>query len=172
MLRWPFLPSNISCVPRYKSHQLRKGRFSEVGRIYLVTTKCDRHRRVFAADCAAQIAVNEMQMRSEEGLCENLTYVVMPDHIHWLLQIRPGGDLSQIVGRMKGRSARRINRQRLVTGRLWQGGFHDHAVRRDEDLENLANYVVYNPLRAGIVSSVEDYPYWWSAWHDPPTIRA
>ena len=115
--------------------------------------------------------MDEIRACAEEGSCENLTYVVMPDHIHWLLQISPKGELSYIVGRMKGRAARRVNQRRLLSGRLWQGGFHDHAVRREEDLENLSNYVVQNPLRAGLVSSVSDYPYWWSIWHERGGLR-
>ena len=159
-------------VQSYKCHRLRKGRFSETGRIYLVTTRCVPHRPIFANSSAAQIVMNEIHRRSEEGSCENLTCVVMPDHIHWLLRITATGDLSQVVGRMKGRSAHRINHQQCLTGKVWQSGFYDHAVRREEDLENLANYVVYNPIRAGLVSSVNDHPYWWSIWHDRGVFRA
>ena len=38
-------------------------------------------------------------------------------------------------------------------------------MRREEDLENLANYTIFNPVRAGLVTRHEDYPYWWSRWH-------
>ena len=137
----------------------------------MVTSRSDQRHRVFNSSEAARIVMSEIRTCAEEESCENLTYVVMPDHIHWLLRISPEGELSAIVGRMKGRSARRVNQLRLRPGRLWQGGFHDHAVRREEDLENLSNYVVQNPLRAGLVGSIDDYPYWWSAWHQRKPIR-
>lgn len=49
-------------------------------------------------------------------------------------------------------------------GRLWQPGFHDHAVRREESLEAIARYIVANPLRAGLVKKVGDYPLWDAIW--------
>jgi len=89
----------------------------------------------------------------------------MPDHFHWLVQLDRETTLQEVVQKLKGRSARRINKLKLVTTRVWQRGFHDHAVRVEEDLENLANYLIQNPLRAGLVSDVDDYPYWGSVWH-------
>ena len=47
---------------------------------------------------------------------------------------------------------------------LWQEGFHDHALRKEEDLVKLARYIVANPLRAGIVSKIADYPLWDAVW--------
>lgn len=158
-------------MPHYKNHKLRTGRYSEAGRIYLVTSCCEKHRQVFQEFTAARIVVDEIKRCATERLCDNLTYVVMPDHVHWLLQVSQGGELSNIVGLMKGRSARRVNQLGTIKAKLWQGGFHDHAVRREEDLENLSNYVVHNPLRAGLVSSVDDYPHWWSAWHKRVAVR-
>jgi hypothetical protein len=47
---------------------------------------------------------------------------------------------------------------------VWDRGFHDHALRRDEDMRNVARYIVANPLRAGLVGNVLDYPYWNCVW--------
>jgi putative transposase len=59
---------------------------------------------------------------------------------------------------MKIFSARRIGR------RIWQTGFHDHALRADEDVVRVARYIVANPLRAGLVSSPGEYPHWDAVW--------
>jgi putative transposase len=88
----------------------------------------------------------------------------MPDHLHWLLQLHAGHSLSAVVRSVKGSSASEINRTRAVRGPVWEVGFHDHAVRREEDLQNLARYVVCNPLRAGLVRRVNDYPFWDAIW--------
>ncbi|MFB6261862.1 MAG: transposase, partial [Thiohalorhabdaceae bacterium] len=62
---------------------------------------------------------------------------------------------------------RRINAQRNLPGSpVWQPGFHDRAIRREEDLEAVARYVVANPLRAGLVDRIADYPHWDAAWLD------
>ena len=47
---------------------------------------------------------------------------------------------------------------------LWQAGFHDRAIRSDEDLLVVARYVVANPLRAKLVDRLGDYPFWNSVW--------
>jgi REP element-mobilizing transposase RayT len=109
--------------------------------------------------------MGEFEARSVEGSCVNLAYVVMPDHIHWMFQLTAQGELSEIVARTKGRSAHRINQTNGGHGRIWQSGYYDHAIRKEEDIENLANYLIHNPVRAGLVPEPDRYPYWWSTWH-------
>jgi REP element-mobilizing transposase RayT len=114
--------------------------------------------------------IEELLEREREARCTSMAYVVMPDHIHWMLQLLPGQELSKVVASVKGRASIRINRLNRTRGRFWQPNFYDHAVRREEDLENLAHYLIMNPVRAGLVDRAERYRYWWSAWH--PRDRA
>ena len=87
----------------------------------------------------------------------------MPDHFHWLLAPKDGS-LEDIVRRVKSRSAVAIKRRLGRDGRIWQRGFHDHALREDEDIQHVARYIVANPLRAGIVKRLGDYPLWDAVW--------
>lgn len=66
--------------------------------------------------------------------------------------------------RIKGRSAISINRVFGNHGQLWQKGFHDRAIRKEEDLQTIARYVVANPLRANLVDKIGDYPLWDAIW--------
>ena len=66
--------------------------------------------------------------------------------------------------RIKGRSAISINRVLGNQGQLWQKGFHDRAIRKEEDLQAIARYVVANPLRACLVDKIGDYPLWDAIW--------
>ena len=88
----------------------------------------------------------------------------MPDHLHWLVQPCEGTSLDGLMRTVKTVSSRRINRKLNRTGRLWQPGYHDHALRREEDLIATARYVVANPLRAGLVQNIGEYPLWDAAW--------
>jgi putative transposase len=47
---------------------------------------------------------------------------------------------------------------------VWQRGFYDRAIRKEEDLLAVARYIVANPLRAGLVSQLSDYPFWDAVW--------
>jgi len=98
------------------------------------------------------------------GGSDTLAFVVMPDHFHWLFALGDGNQLAPLVKSVKSFSARRINLILGDSGRVWQPGFHDHALRRDEDVAQVARYVVANPLRAGLVERLGDYPLWDAAF--------
>ena len=153
------------------SRNLRAGRYSEPGRIYFVTSTCLNRQQHFSSPANARILSEEFNLLGVRSDCVTLAYVVMPDHFHWLVQLDRETTLQEVVRKLKGRSARRIGKLKFAAARVWQSGFHDHAVRKEEDLENLANYLIQNPLRAGLVSDVDDYPYWYSAWHKRTTCR-
>jgi len=147
---------------------LRKGRFSEPGRAYFVTTVlADRRKRHFADLTCARLLIGEMRDLHESGAVDSLAWVLMPDHMHWLFQLGACSSLSAVIKQLKASSARRINRHLKRRGDLWQKAFYDHAIRQDEDLRQVARYIVGNPLRAGLVDNIADYPHWDAAWLSP-----
>ena len=84
----------------------------------------------------------------------------MPDHWHGLVVLGDHATLADLMRSAKGRSSRAIE----GTGRLWSPGYFDRALRSDDDLRMAARYVVANPLRAGLVARLGDYPFWDSEW--------
>ena len=157
--------SYMSLMPNLPPHaaDLRKGRVSEVGRIYLLTTVTEGRNPLFTDWRVGRWVVGEMRAEHESGWVESLAWVLMPDHLHWLVALREGS-LDTLMRRVKSRSAIAIRRNVGGTGRVWQKGYHDHAARADEDVRALARYVVANPLRAGLVQSLRDYPLWDAVW--------
>lgn len=137
---------------------LRKGRFSEAGRIYLVTTVTLGRNPVFSDFHAARHLINVLRAEHETGSAKTLAFVVMPDHLHWLLELGADVSLSSVVGRIKSVAAHRLG------GCVWQPGFHDHALRKDKDLAATARYVVANPLRKGLAPNIGAYPHWDAMW--------
>ena len=93
-----------------------------------------------------------------------LAWVLMPDHVHWLVQLGANRSLPALVRALKAASTSRIRKQLQVTGPLWERAYHDHALRRDEDLRAAARYIIANPLRARLVKRIGDYPYWNAIW--------
>ena len=143
---------------------LRKGRYSEPGREYLVTIVTHLREQWFKDFYSTRLMVKEMQRLEREGSVTWLAWVVMPDHFYALLSLDGRVSLSEAMNKLKGRSARVINKLLDRTGPFWQSSFYDHALRREEDRLQLARYVVANPLRAGIVERLGDYPHWDSVW--------
>ena len=78
----------------------------------------------------------------------------MPDHIHWLMQLGDKATLQQVIRSMKSQTAKAIGKP------SWQPGYYDHAIRKDEGIMNIARYIIANPIRAGLVKRVGDYPHW------------
>ena len=81
----------------------------------------------------------------------------MPDHIHVLLQPN-GGSLIQYVQAVKGKSTRTYWEQG-GRGKLWQRGFYDHILRSEESLPCIAQYILANPVRAGLTDVIGAYPF-------------
>ena len=141
------------------SPRLLIGRDSQPGAFYVITTVLNQRAALLLDPALARLVANELR----GGAAEGLAWVVMPDHVHWLLQLR-ATPLSRCVQAFKSRSARAINAARGASGMVWQAGYHDHRLRNDEDLRTQARYIVLNPLRRGLVARIEDYPYWWCRW--------
>lgn len=139
------------------SRDLRRGRISQRGQIYLVTTRCHSGQKPFADLFLGHIVVDEICYLDNAGVSRTFAYVVMPDHLHWLFELNIDDSLSRVVGRLKGRAARRINLARKKTMSVWQPGFHDHALRRIENLHEAGYYIFENPVRAGLVKHRDDY---------------
>ncbi len=144
------------------SHDLRNGRCSLSGQVYLITFATHQRQRLLDFSCG-RLLVRELRRAHEHGLVQSRCWVVMPDHCHWLIELREA-ELSRVVQGVKSRSAKAINQQLGRNGAVWQSGFHDRALRREENLLAAARYIVANPLRAGLVQRVGDYPLWDAVW--------
>ena len=82
-------------------------------------------------------------------------FLIMPDHIHALLSFAPDQSMSRVVGDWKRFHARK---HRV----LWQEGYFDHRLRKDERGQQLStkmNYIRHNPVAAGLCAKAEDWPW-------------
>ncbi|AWT15407.1 MULTISPECIES: REP-associated tyrosine transposase [Stenotrophomonas] len=143
------------------SPRLLRGRWSQLRNVYAITTVTHQRHPHFDDPHQAAVVVAGLQWIQQEGRCLNLAWAVMPDHVHWLMQLR-SGTLAASVQMMKSRCSRLIG----INGPLWQRGYHDHAVRCDESLRNQALYIAANPVRAGLAAQLGDHPFAWCRWLD------
>jgi REP element-mobilizing transposase RayT len=140
------------------AHRLRKGRHSQPGQVYMITVVTADRQRVFDDFSAASVLIGHLKNETDLQRASTLAYVLMPDHLHWLMQLMSDAPLSQTVRAVKSLTTHQLGHP------IWQRGYHDHAVRNDEDLKAMARYIIANPVRAGLVSSVADYPHWDAMW--------
>ena len=145
------------------SNRLRTGRYAEPNRIYLLTTNTLDRKPIFADFALGRLVVHQLRRAQDLGMAKSLAWVVMPDHFHWLVELE-NCSLRKLMRQTKSLITRDVNLSSGRGGPLWQQGYNDRALRREEDLVKLARYVVANPLRAGLVEKLGDYPLWDAIW--------
>ena len=145
-------------MPITHQKDLRKGRFSQASQIYHVTSATINRESVFQDFELARHLISALQEAHIQQQAYTLAFVIMPDHFHWLMQLGEKQSLSQVVRVVKAKATCKLGRQ------IWQKGFYDHALRQEESMQDIARYIVANPLRAGLVKSIGDYPHWDAIW--------
>ncbi len=70
--------------------------------------------------------------------------------------------LAKIMDAIKGAAAHKINRALGRKGRVWQAKSFDHVLRSSEGLDAKIQYLIENPVRAGLVQEWKQYPWLWT----------
>ncbi len=76
---------------------------------------------------------------------------VMPNHVHVVIRLISGEDLSDVLHSWKSFTAKQINKASGSTGTVWQDESFDRIVRSSAHLETLISYVEENPVKAGLL---------------------
>ena len=114
--------------------------------------------------------VLDVFLHGDGKLFELLALVVMPDHVH--VALNPLGDmdrkvsLPEILQAIKSTSSHRINKEIGHRGTVWQQESFDRALRREEHLAGKIEYMLLNPVRAGLVCDPMAYPWMWRKTQD------
>ncbi|HDS1039116.1 TPA: transposase [Stenotrophomonas maltophilia] len=145
------------------SPALRIGRWSQTGNVYAITTVTYARRRWFDDEANVDLLIEALRTVERTGRTFSLAWVIMPDHLHWLIELRHG-TLAGCMQILKSRSGRSIARRVDANEPIWQPGYYDHALRSDECLRTQAMYIAGNPVRAGLATHLGEYPHAWSRW--------
>jgi putative transposase len=89
-------------------------------------------------------------------------YCLMTNHFHLLLEPEPGQSVSRILQSLLIAQTWHYHRAHHSSGHVWQGRFKSPIVQDDEHALTVLRYIEANPLRAGMVTDLADYP--WSSY--------
>ncbi len=92
-----------------------------------------------------------------------LSWCVMPNHVHAMIETKPGHPLEGVVHSWKSFTANEANRILRREGRLWQREYHDRFIRNEKHFARAMRYIEGNAVLAGLVTRAEDWR-WCSAW--------
>ncbi len=94
----------------------------------------------------------------------------MPNHVHIVFSVTRIADSSsrnsvstyivtKILQELKKYTALRANKILNKSGQFWHHESYDHVVRDDRELENIVDYVLHNPVKAGLVKEPENWKW-------------
>jgi len=143
--------------PDRRRHHLVPSAYQEDGRAFSITLGTSPRLPVFADLAFGRACIEILTKLHETHQVPIYVYCLMPDHVHLLVGVSPRLPLPRFVQQWKSLCYRARRNQGEPDG-FWQRGYFDHAIRRDEDLQAAADYILQNPVRAGLVDDFRCYP--------------
>jgi putative transposase len=142
------------------------------GGTFFFTLVTFQRRRLFASPKNLEMLNNIIaEVRNEYPFTLD-AWVLLPDHLHCLWTLPPKeADYSKRWGLIKARFTKAIaseaGRSALLTGSrirhaestIWQRRFWEHQIRDERDLRMHLDYIHYNPVRHGMVTSPWKWPH-------------
>jgi putative transposase len=133
-------------------------RIEFAGALYHVTSRGDRQAAIFLDDADRNAWLSVL-----DKVCVRYNFVVhgfclMTNHYHVVIETVEG-NLAQGMRVLNGSYSQYFNRRHQLVGHLFQGRYHAILVQREAYLLELTRYVVLNPLRAGMVTSLEEWAW-------------
>jgi len=90
-----------------------------------------------------------------------LSGVVMPNHVHVLVRVYGGVLLGDLIESWKSYTSRRFTDDGVGRAKPhWQRGYWDRYIRDEGHYRDTVRYISANPVKAGLVARVEDWPYY------------
>ena len=125
---------------------------------YSLTFCTNYRRRLFVEPGIVNLVLAQISRAAIENLFEIIAYCFMPDHLHLLIEGKAdSSDAKRFITRAKQYSG--FYYSAALQPKLWQRYGFEHVLRDDEITLVVAKYILENPVRAGLVKRVEDYPF-------------
>ncbi len=128
------------------------------GALYHVTARGDRRERIYADDYDRTLWIDILGAVCARFDFAVHAYCLMGNHYHLLIET-PLAQLSKGMRQLNGVYSQAFNRRHNLVGHVFQGRYAAILCEKESYLRELARYIVLNPLRANLVSSIEDWPW-------------
>ena len=121
---------------------------------YFITVCCKRRgKNQLAIPDPGYAVLETITYRHAKGIWYSHLALLMPDHAHLIVSFPQTEKRTQtIVSKWKERTAKSFRIE-------WQRDFFEHRLRKEESFREKADYILANPVRAGLVEKAEDWPY-------------
>ena len=145
-------------LPERKSTRVKDFDYSSE-RAYFITICTYNKNKVFQDDSLTGQLIELLKSYKDKLNFKAYVYCFMPDHLHLLINpAESGKTVSQIIGGFKSLTTKTAW-EYGIKGKLWQSRFHDHILRKNEDLMTVGTYILNNPVRKKLADKWEDYQF-------------
>jgi putative transposase len=125
---------------------------------YFVSASAYQKMSLFQTERMAGLFLDVLYHYRKDGKYLLHEFVLMPNHFH-LLVTPQEITLERALQLIKGGFSFRAKKELNVSGEIWQTSFHDRRVRDWEEYLGFRKYIHENPVKRGLCSSPEQYPY-------------
>lgn len=126
----------------------------------LVQAELDRLHGLCALRDGRIASMLENLLLSGDGASYSLlAWVIMPNHVHVLIETLTDAPVGELVRGWKGPVAREANRLLGRSGRFWEPEYHDRYIRDADHLQRAVLYLHNNPVVAGLVVDPVEWPF-------------
>jgi putative transposase len=137
----------------------RTSRSLVAGHCFHVLNRGNRKERIFHGPGDYDAFITLARASKVRTTVRVLAWCLMPNHFHMVLWPAADSDVSRFMHWLMTTHAARYHRHHGTGGRLWQGRFKAFPVKTDDHLLTVLRYVERNPLRAGLVSHADAWPW-------------
>ncbi len=127
------------------------------GEVYHVVNRGALKITLFLSDHQYHLFIKLMHHYADRYKISVLALCLMPNHIHLLVRVEEGGDLSRFIGNTCAQFSRMVNQYLRRSGTIFQGRFHASHVSDDRYFKTALRYIHLNPVKAGLVT----HPFGW-----------
>ena len=128
-------------------------------RTFFVTTKTSMGRSLLQSERNATLFIDVLRSNVLAGRFQVHDFVVMPNHVHLLMTVDEQMAIEKAVQFIKGGFSYRLKKELGYAGEVWQRGFSDLRVEDRDSFLRYRDYIAQNPVRGGLASSPDDFPY-------------
>ena len=143
---------------RQRKPSPRLGSFDYIGSYaYFITCSTEEGKPYFRHKAIVDSLLPTLEETSRQMGFSIYAYCFMPDHLHLLLVGKEDSSLHKFMKLFKQRSS--FVFKKACGDSLWQRSYYDHILRKEEALNDVALYIFNNPVRKGLVTDYQGYPF-------------
>jgi putative transposase len=128
-------------------------------RTFFATTKTNMGCRLLQSERNAELLIDVLRSLVAEHRFKLHDFVIMPDHVHLLIEVVGDMTIEKTMQLIKGRFSHRLSHELGYKGEVWQRGFTEVQVMNMHEFEIHRTYIAENPVKAGLVDGHGRFPY-------------